>query len=356
MKPKFHAGPYEQIVNDIANYAHYANFSLCCFALIINLLHLIVLTRKSMRTTSTNVILIGIAFSDICAMSATVYKHFEMVDVENPECLTSNKLWKIYLNMNVWALQYHFRRCSSWLGVLLASVRYVILKSLTDRSKFAKPKVGWKLFIVVQCVSATLSLVYQLRFQVLEDRTIPLPISCAEFQDINNASKYTLSLIPLFQNNNQLVLRLFYLVNGLVTRDLPCGAFPILTFFLLRELRKTKKLDKVSHRSNTIDRSEARHKTTKCIVFMTNAYFIAEAPMGIISLVKVFFNTDDRVYLISVDLVIYFTLLLTINSICHSVICFMMSTQYRKTIWKMFGIRKKKINEAIFFRNRVSLE
>ncbi|CTQ86956.1 G_PROTEIN_RECEP_F1_2 domain-containing protein [Caenorhabditis elegans] len=265
MKPKFHAGPYEQIVNDIANYAHYANFSLCCFALIINLLHLIVLTRKSMRTTSTNVILIGIAFSDICAMSATVYKHFEMVDVENPEC-------------------------------------------------------------------------------------------CAEFQDINNASKYTLSLIPLFQNNNQLVLRLFYLVNGLVTRDLPCGAFPILTFFLLRELRKTKKLDKVSHRSNTIDRSEARHKTTKCIVFMTNAYFIAEAPMGIISLVKVFFNTDDRVYLISVDLVIYFTLLLTINSICHSVICFMMSTQYRKTIWKMFGIRKKKINEAIFFRNRVSLE
>lgn len=38
-----------------------------------------------MRTTSTNVIMIGIAISDISTMLNTIYKHYMLVDIENPE-------------------------------------------------------------------------------------------------------------------------------------------------------------------------------------------------------------------------------------------------------------------------------
>ncbi|CAO4378650.1 unnamed protein product [Caenorhabditis nigoni] len=72
--------------------------------------------------------------------------------------------------------------------------------------------------------------------------------------------------------------------------------------------------------------------TTKLIVFMTFAFFIAEAPLGTIYLVKVFSNRDDEIFLFSIDIIIYFVTLNTLNSISHSMFCLIMSSQYRNTI------------------------
>ncbi|ULT92313.1 hypothetical protein L3Y34_009820 [Caenorhabditis briggsae] len=65
------------------------------------------------------------------------------------------------------------------------------------------------------------------------------------------------------------------------------------------------------------------------------------APLGVIYLVKVFYRRNDPISILSTDFVIYFTLLVTVNSILHPIFCVFMSSQYRNTIRTMCGVTKK---------------
>ncbi|PIC25511.1 hypothetical protein B9Z55_018411 [Caenorhabditis nigoni] len=112
--------------------------------------------------------------------------------------VTASVRYKVYLDLSAWTFQDHFRRCSSWLGVLMA------------------------IFI-------------------------------------------------------------------------PCIAFPCLTVSLIRELRKFNNRVVMNGRKQSVVNGEKNDITTKLIVFMTFAFFIAEAPLGTIYLVKVFSNRDDEI-------------------------------------------------------------
>ncbi|UMM33865.1 hypothetical protein L5515_007186 [Caenorhabditis briggsae] len=214
---------------------------------------------KSMRTSSTNVIMIGIAISDISTMLSTIYKHYFLVDVESPECVTASVRYKIYLDLSAWTFQDHFRRCSS---------------------------------------CAMLSIFFVSRNQIVENRAFPLPLNCAEYQDINSRPPFSVILTPLFSSSNFLVLRIFTMFDAIVTKFIPCIAFPCLTVFLIRELRKFHNRVVMNGRKQSVVNGEKNDITTKLIVFMTFAFFIAEAPLGTIYLVKVFSNRDDEILIL----------------------------------------------------------
>ncbi|EFO99814.1 hypothetical protein CRE_19046 [Caenorhabditis remanei] len=343
------------VFSHIAHYLHRANFTFSFVSVFINIFHFIILTRKSMRTSSTNVVMIGIAISDICTMFTTIYKHYELVDVENPECVTSTYKYKIYMDLVAWAFQDHFRRCSSWMGVLMATVRLVIMKKMTDNRyrNWSKPPIGYCLMVLVFCASAILSSFYLSRNLIVENRTFSLPINCAEYQDVTSRPPYSVMLTPLFAFDNMIVLRVYVMFDAIVTKFIPCISFPILTVFLLRQFRKFHNLGPSNGRKQSVANEERNELTTKLIVFMTIAFFLAEAPLGMIYMVKVFFNRSDQIFLFSIDIVIYFTFLLTLNSISHSIFCVFMSSQYRDTIRKMIGIRgRTKLSSA---RNKTSV-
>ncbi|CAP21374.2 Protein CBG24862 [Caenorhabditis briggsae] len=281
----------------IAHHLHRANFICSFISVIINIFHFIILSRKSMRTSSTNVIMIGIAISDISTMLSTIYKHYFLVDVESPECVTASVRYKIYLDLSAWTFQDHYRRCSSWLGVLMAIVRLFVMKTMPNSryGNWSKPKTGCFFTLLVFCVSAMLSIFFVSRNQIVENRAFPLPLNCAEYQDINSRPPFSVILTPLFSSSNFLVLRIFTMFDAIVTKFIPCIAFPCFTVFLIRELRKFHNRVVMNGRKQSVVNGEKNDITTKLIVFMTFAFFIAEAPLGTIYLVKVFSNRDDEI-------------------------------------------------------------
>ncbi|CAL2043591.1 unnamed protein product [Caenorhabditis brenneri] len=346
---------FQNFLDAIAHYLHKANFTLSFVSVVVNILHFVILTRKSMRTSSTNVIMIGIAISDTFTMLTTIYKHYFLVDVKSPECVTSSNRYKLYVDLIAWFFQDHFRRCSSWQGVMMATVRLVIMRKMNDSKyrNWSRPPIGWCLMMSVFCTSAILSVFFLSRNQVVENRTFPLPITCAEYQDVNSSPPFSVTLTQWFSSGNQIVLRAYVMFDAIVTKFIPCIAFPILTISLIRQLRKFQNPSTSSGRKQSVANEEKNELTTKLIVFMTFAFFIAEAPLGMTYLVKVFYNRDDEVFLFSIDIVIYFTMLLTLNSISHSIFCILMSSQYRDSIRKLIGIRgNTKLSSA---RNKTSV-
>ncbi|CAP29869.2 Protein CBR-SRW-108 [Caenorhabditis briggsae] len=106
-----------EVIESIADPLNTANLFLSFVSIFINILHFIILTSSSMKSSSTNVIMIGIAIVDIFTLTLTV-------------CVTSNLFWKVYFDMAVWGLQDYFRRCSTWLGLMMAIVRTMIVKNI----------------------------------------------------------------------------------------------------------------------------------------------------------------------------------------------------------------------------------
>uniref|UniRef100_A0A1I7V2K9 G_PROTEIN_RECEP_F1_2 domain-containing protein n=1 Tax=Caenorhabditis tropicalis TaxID=1561998 RepID=A0A1I7V2K9_9PELO len=320
-----------EVVNGIGNHVHQTNFVFSCISIVINLFHLLVLSRKSMKTSSTNIILIGLSISDLCIMLTTVYKHYLMTDQESSDCVTADTRVKVYLDLSIWSIQTIFRRCGCWLGVLMATVRFIIVKKLTlsRYGNWSEPRVGWVMVFVVFCISSIQTIFSQSRWLVVENRSIPLPVNF----------------------NDQIVLRSYTMFDAIVTKFIPCFAFPVLTIALLRVLRKMKEAGGSSGRSSSGE--EKKELTTKLIVFMTIAFFITEAPLGGIYLVKALYDRNDPITLLSTDLVVYFSMLVTINSILHPVFCVMMSSQYRNTIRRMCGVKPAaKMSSA---RNKTSV-
>ncbi|ULT87066.1 hypothetical protein L3Y34_006672 [Caenorhabditis briggsae] len=124
-----------EVIESIADPLNTANLFLSFVSIFINILHFIILTSSSMKSSSTNVIMIGIAIVDIFTLTLTVVKHASLVDIENNECVTSNLFWKVYFDMAVWGLQDYFRRCSTWLGLMMAIVRTMIVKNILGNHK-----------------------------------------------------------------------------------------------------------------------------------------------------------------------------------------------------------------------------
>ncbi|CCD64481.1 G_PROTEIN_RECEP_F1_2 domain-containing protein [Caenorhabditis elegans] len=102
----------------------------------------------------------------------------------------------------------------------------------------------------------------------------------------------------------------------------------VLTILLLHALNKAKKARK-KKKSSLRDTDH----TTKLVVFMTAAFFFAEAPLGVIYMINAFYHTNDGLIIASVDVIIVFASLLTINSTCHFIFCIFLSRQYRSTLY-----------------------
>ncbi|CTQ86955.1 G-protein coupled receptors family 1 profile domain-containing protein [Caenorhabditis elegans] len=263
----------QEVIGDIGYYFHIINVVLSFVSVLMNTFHIFILSQKSMRTSSTNVILISLSVCDIAGGLTTIYKHFLMVDAENSECVTSTSLWKIYFDITLWSIIIHFRRCASWLGIFMATVRLVLVKklSISRFCNWSKPRVGWLMAVILFFLSALLSF-------------------------------------------------------------LPCIAFALLTIFLIRVLKNVKK----STSSARFIKENKTDLSTKLIGYMTVGFFITGTPLGIIYLTKAFFDKSEAVVILSTDLALYFLVLVTINAILHPIFCILMSSRYRDTIRKTF--------------------
>uniref|UniRef100_A0A1I7TAQ8 G_PROTEIN_RECEP_F1_2 domain-containing protein n=1 Tax=Caenorhabditis tropicalis TaxID=1561998 RepID=A0A1I7TAQ8_9PELO len=212
--------------------------------------------------SSTNVLMIGIAIVDISTLLLTVLKHASLVDIENNECVTSNSLIEVYFDLTLWGLQDYFRRCSTWLGLLMAMIRTMIVKNMlgTNNPGLTKQRCGWFGVLTIVLLASTLSIFWNLRFKVVENRLDFLPVSSfrASCSQSSPFSLFGLSDEPKKPGAKLLISEL---------------SFELFNLLQLEYFRNDH--------------------TTKLVIFMTVAFFIAEAPLGIIYMINAFYYAND---------------------------------------------------------------
>ncbi|ULT92308.1 hypothetical protein L3Y34_009815 [Caenorhabditis briggsae] len=290
----------QNVLMRLENKTFLIHFVLNLLSIVINFFHLIVLTQKTMRTSSINILISGIAICDLFTMFTWVYKYLSLADLEYPECITATSLIKIYMDVTSWSSQYHFRRTTCWLGIVMASIRYVIMSRISDvrHFKWADPKMGYILIVIVFGSSGVLTVIWQWECQVVENRNYSLVANCAEHQEINGNYKFSVTLRPFANLGHYVIVRTYFILDATLSNFIPCIAFPTLTFLLFRQIQKINETRETIRRNSTTteDNEEKYVLSVKLIVFITINFFIAEAPIGTIAILKTFLERTDKLF------------------------------------------------------------
>ncbi|EFO95113.1 hypothetical protein CRE_09136 [Caenorhabditis remanei] len=308
---------------------------------LVNIFHLAILTRPSMRTNCINVIIIGIGVADLFVMGSICSDNIL-------EALEGNECYNFYNHLltliNFWRkiLREVFRRTSAWLGVFMALIRYLVVKNATNSvsDKMMKPVYGFLTVLVCMMISSLISGIYYYRASILKIAFWIPPELCLGY-----ASDYTEPIYafiidrsfffePIFGSQS------FKLADGLLKIAIAV-ILPVLTVLLLRELGVARR------KKSTLTRSEQNSKksdqTTKMIILMTVASIISEAPLGISSILQVFSGRSLGLLMLSADLIENLGMFVAMNSLTHCFISFVIYTQYRNTVKNSFRCKIKTI-------------
>ncbi|CAO4377203.1 unnamed protein product [Caenorhabditis nigoni] len=115
---------------------------------------------------------------------------------------------------------------------------------------------------------------------------------------------------------------------------IPTLMFPLLTFLLIHELRRTKNSIKMSQGIKQED-SKGDH-TTKLVVMMTISFMTAESPFGIIYFMEGVITEPPGFISIIQRSKFLFETFVIINATSHFLVCLLVSSPYRKAVKEMF--------------------
>ncbi|PIC24594.1 hypothetical protein B9Z55_017868 [Caenorhabditis nigoni] len=133
----------------------------CYIIFIINIFHLLILTRKELRSNLVYMIMIGVGISDLVQSLGTMAQHFMTLNIvyKIEDCGESGAYRYDHLIVNLVAksAQVMSRRCSSFLALYIAVIRALaILFPMIQRvATIMKPAYGFLMMIIV-LVSCTI--------------------------------------------------------------------------------------------------------------------------------------------------------------------------------------------------------
>ncbi|CAL2043173.1 unnamed protein product [Caenorhabditis brenneri] len=251
---------------------------------------------------------------------------------------------KTYTNevLNLWisAAEDTTRRLITWFGFLLASLRFFIVKnSLKPKyHHFSKPLFATKVMISMTILSVIMSVFYYGRgcFKVVDEWAPPK--NCEGFPLNFTAPVYEQVIENVALSEDSPALKTLSIVDGLLKLIASC-TLPIFTYLLMIEHRNAK--NSRLQFSTRPSRSSRSDHTTKLVILMTITFIISESPFGIIYFLEgIVLNSPGIVHL-TTDLIDLFGIFLAINSITSCLICLVVSSQYRRAVEKLIGLKKK---------------
>ncbi|KAF1760086.1 hypothetical protein GCK72_008332 [Caenorhabditis remanei] len=110
---------------------------------------------------------------------------------------------------------------------------------------------------------------------------------------------------------------------------IPSILFPIVTVILIREIRKAGARRQNLGTSSTA--SQDSKNTSRLVLALTIPFFIAELPLGIVSILVPNFYSDNGFYFVFDAFEKFFSFVLSVTTAMHMIICVFMSSQYRET-------------------------
>ncbi|EFO95315.1 hypothetical protein CRE_09374 [Caenorhabditis remanei] len=339
------------------------NFHISVVCGIINLFHLIILTRPAMRTSSVNLMMAAVAFFDICSLFQEFKQYYDRY-IASDSCLFTDTYASALLQRCSFALTNYSRRYSTWLCLLIALIRTIVVRNPMSRfhENLTKPRGGYSVILGVFLVSVPLGVLKLLEFQIFWEERIS---DCDENIIV---VMYFTGVSDLFVANNHLILNSFYLTDAVVSNVslvkisidsktsfqlIPCLLFPIVTFLLIREVRNIEQNRRRLISSNKLADSK---KATRLVFYFTLTFSIAQLPFGLTSSVVYLFEKTplSRILYFLYNL---FSTLFTASTVTHFIVCMLMSSQYRDTVKSVVSCgyySKEKVCKSNFsFYNRL---
>ncbi|CAL2043157.1 unnamed protein product [Caenorhabditis brenneri] len=326
-------------------------FALACIGVIVNIFHLIVLSRKSLRANSINVIMIGIGACDLFNMSFVVYENSMEMTHPDIECWPPSSYTAQLIDLWAAAIKDDLRRLTPWLGVLMAGIRFLIVKmSLNPKfKKLSDPKFSIIAMLIAFILSTCWSVFYWARLTLVETTPWKPAAHCTGFPPNYQETQYVLMVNTEFMNDILLVIQVFLITDG-VLKIIPTIMFPILTCLLIRELKQAENSRKKISAAQKKEESSRSDHTTNLVILMTVTFMTAEGPLGVFYVVQGLVTNIPGFVSIAGSLIEIFGIFVALNATTHCLICLTVSSQYRRAVKELFlcgGCRDRKASTIV---------
>ncbi|CCD70831.1 G-protein coupled receptors family 1 profile domain-containing protein [Caenorhabditis elegans] len=326
-----------EIVSQISAYEYIAS----CVCFLINVVHILVLTRKSMRTSSINVIMTAVAIFDICSYLLNFGTLAVRIISSYSKCFNESSYQMIFLNNCLFFINEYARRCSTWLLFSVAVIRTLVIRNPMSPkyAKLSNSSTALRVIFGVSiiCIIFSINTALENEIEIIDRK----PSEC----NSKGVISYGHVVSKLFWQNDEFLLKISTFTTAIVSHIIPCILFPIITIILINELRRIDVKRKSSTSSNKAKDSQNR---TKLVFYNTILFLIAEFPLGFSMAVTWFFVDVPGLQLIFSYSQYLFSVVLTINTSSHFVICMLMSSQYRNNakilIFNVELLKNKKVS------------
>lgn len=321
----------------------YLAVAVCLFGIISNLLNIVVLTRKHMRSP-TNFILTALAIADILTMSPYMVMATYFYIIYRPLCEEGDrhtKPWMYYILFhNLYIVACHMM--AMWLTVSLAVFRYIfVCRHQVAAYMCTMQRARLTVFIVVilsivSCIPNCF--IYQVRDAHSNETWILMGGDPALYpaSEQREACYYVYpSDFALGHHEYVNFVRWLY---GVVIKILPCIVLAYLSLLLIIAMQRAKKrrarlLNNIS-RVIEHDSSSEHNRTTKMLVAVVLCFVITELPQGVTAWISAL---DDRFFEeVYVQLGDFMDILVLINSAVNFILYCIMSQQFRDTFKSLF--------------------
>jgi thyrotropin-releasing hormone receptor len=315
----------------------YLSTALNLFTLVTNCLVCIVLLKRHMRGSPTNVLLIALSVSTtltgVWPIPCNVYFYVLGNYVEYVSCR-----WSIAYDILVDYLPTIFHTSSIWLTVALAVQRYIIVCH-------AKTSAATQWCTVQNVVRASVSILFAaclphgIRF--FERAHLPVT-SPSRINDSVNVSACETRFVDFVAQNENLYFGCYYFFRIVFINCLPCIVLVLLNAALINTMKTAEARRKILLKYNR--RSECRrlaesNATTMMLVTVVGVFLLVEFPMAILFVVLIIDNTfyvgmfdetASATATLVVNLLVQFSYLINFFIYCA------MSRQFRETFKSLF--------------------
>ncbi|CAI4225114.1 unnamed protein product [Auanema sp. JU1783] len=340
-----------QLLEKLANFRSfygpihgYICVGLCVFGILTNLVHVLVLSRPTMRNSAVNCILTAVAVCDIGTMVSYLIYIVHFVILKDNNCSPRyTHGWMQFLLWHV-VLSITLHTTSLWLAVAMAFLRRMTLRVARLNSFWQRPQFAWKIcsfiYVAVLVLCCPNMFVHEI-IQLPSDANWRPSEQCAnEYPQNYSETIYTFAISSSAVANNCRLFKWNIWMIGIVFKIIPCFLLLLLSIGLVMKIRDAERhRRKLTNGSNmTTDAKSAKKKTHKTdrttvmLVVILIVFLITELPQGLIAILCAIYTADVHrfLYFYLGDIL---DLLSLLNSSVNFILYCLMSSRYRQTFW-----------------------
>ncbi|GFR78591.1 FMRFamide receptor [Elysia marginata] len=321
----------------------YLAVAVCLFGIISNLLNIVVLTRKHMRSP-TNFILTALAIADILTMSPYVVMATYFYIIYRPLCEEGDrhtKPWMYFILFhNLYIVTCHMM--AMWLTVSLAVFRYIFVCRHQVASTMCTMQRA-RLTVVIVVIGSIVScipncFIYKVRDANSNDTLLLMGVQPENLPGPGERDSCYYVYPSDFAIGHPEYVTFVRWLYGVVIKILPCIVLAYLSMLLIIAMQRAKKrrarlLNNIS-RVIDHDSSSEHNRTTKMLVAVVLCFVITELPQGVTAWISAV--DEDFFEKVYVQLGDFMDILVLINSAVNFILYCIMSQQFRDTFKSLF--------------------